>query len=122
MSRAKTRIVLGRIHMRSPSLTPDQEAIALDWYGYGRWEAPYWFIGIEPGGDDLDECVRMWNALCRHELIDIQGYREDGDFDYFSAEAKPQRTWQKLIWLLLAYKEQEPERRLTRFGERPPIG
>ncbi len=90
------------------SLTPDQEAMALGWYGYGRWDAPYWFVGMEPGGDDLDECVRMWNALGRQELIDIQGYREDGDTDYVSPNAEPQRTWQKLIWLLLAYKGQEP--------------
>lgn len=82
--------------------------MALGWYGYGRWGASYWFVGIEPGGDDLDECVRMWDALGRHELIDIQGYGEDGDIDYFSGAAKVQRTWQKLIWLLLAYKEREP--------------
>jgi len=90
-----------------PILARDQEAMALGWYGYGRWEAPYWFVGIEPGGNDLDECVRMWNALNRQELIDIQGYRENGDTDYFSPNAEPQRTWQKLIWLLLAYKGQE---------------
>jgi len=44
-------------------LTPDQTELAHNWYGYGRWNAPYWFVGIEPGGDELDACVHMWRTL-----------------------------------------------------------
>jgi hypothetical protein len=25
---------------------------AEQWFGYGRWAAPYWFVGMEPGGQD----------------------------------------------------------------------
>ena len=90
-------------------LNDEQRALALGWYGYGRWQAPYWFIGIEPGGDELDACVRMWNALGRGELLDIVAHHEEHDRDWFSANAtKPQATWQKLVWLLLAYKNIEP--------------
>lgn len=27
-------------------------AAAKSWFGYGRWNAKYWFIGMEPGGND----------------------------------------------------------------------
>jgi len=90
-------------------LTDQQRALALGWYGYGRWHAPYWFIGIEPGGDELDACVRMWNALGREELLDIAAHHAEHEFDWFSdAATKPQATWQRLIWLLLSYQNIEP--------------
>jgi hypothetical protein len=100
----------------SNSLSDDQKAMALGWYGYGHWSAPYWFIGIEPGGDELDACVRMWTALGRGELLDIAAHHEDHGVDWFGETAtQPQPTWQKLIWLMLASKglELSPEATLA---------
>lgn len=90
-------------------LTDEQRALARGWYGYGRWDAPYWFVGIEPGGDELDVCVRMWNALDRGELLDIAAHHEEHGVDWFGEGAtKTQATWQKLIWLLMYYRGLEP--------------
>jgi hypothetical protein len=92
-----------------PELTDDQRAMALEWFGYGRWQAAYWFVGIEPGGDELDACFRMWDALGRAELVDIAARHEEHQVDWFGPDVtQPQRTWQKLIWLLLQYKDKDP--------------
>jgi hypothetical protein len=91
-------------------LTDDQCALAKGWYGYGRWNAPYWFVGIEPGGDELEACVRMWNALGRAELVDIAVHQEEHGTDWFGPSVtKAQATWQKLIWLLMYYQGREPD-------------
>jgi hypothetical protein len=44
-------------------------------YGFGRWEAPCWFIGLEEGmaqdeNDDLIPRVNAWRALGGGELND----------------------------------------------------
>jgi hypothetical protein len=33
------------------ALDEDDERLAREWLGYGSFDAPYWFIGLEPGGD-----------------------------------------------------------------------
>jgi hypothetical protein len=93
--------------MGPTELSDDAKKMAREWFGYGRWDAPYWFVGIEPGGDELDSCVRMWNSLGCKELVDLRAHHEEHERDWFSSNAhKPQPTWQKLIWLLLAFKGQ----------------
>ena len=47
---------------------------AKSWYGYGRWDAPYWFIGLEPGmradeGERLLERCSAWERLGSPELM-----------------------------------------------------
>jgi hypothetical protein len=90
-------------------LTESERALAKGWYGYGRWGAPYWFVGIEPGGDELDACVRMWDALECAELLDIAAHHEEHGTDWFGeGVTRTQPTWQKLIWLLMHYQDREP--------------
>ena len=48
-------------------------AMARGNYGYGRWEAPYWFIGPEQGmgqheKTDLTQRVEAWIELGQQEL------------------------------------------------------
>lgn len=89
-------------------LSADELAFAKGWYGYGRWEAPYWFVGIEPGGDDLDILVPLWIRQGRDELSDIIAHHVEHEVDWFSKDARrPQKTWEKLIWLMLAYNGQD---------------
>jgi hypothetical protein len=66
------------------SVTHDADILdmARQWYGYGRWEAPYWFIGPEPGqpegdtaeGDNLKERCKAWIDLGRGELVDCKAH------------------------------------------------
>lgn len=88
-----------------------KDRAASTWFGYGRWNAPYWFVGKEPGGKDDPENYASWYRLGGHDLI---GCREH-DFDYRGPDAgkwhigvdgkKPelQPTWRPLIALLLSY-------------------
>ena len=84
---------------------------ARTWFGYGRWDAPYWFIGKEPGGSDDAENYEAWDRLGANALIDCREH----DLEYRGPDsgkwhvAKPGRsvplqpTWRPLIALLLSY-------------------
>jgi len=84
--------------------------MAAQWYGYGRWSAPYWFIGPEPGmasheGDNSLERCRAWARLGSPELLDcIEHHREFGLNKWHGSTPPTQSTWRQLIRLLLAYK------------------
>jgi hypothetical protein len=53
---------------------------AQGWFGYGRWDAPYWFVGTEPGGTNdhasYDASVRLGilaGALAYERLRCMEG-------------------------------------------------
>ena len=102
--------------------TADQDALTSGWYGYGSWKAPYWFIGMEPGGDQGEANFAHWDRLGRAELLDIQAHHEGHVLDWFSESSATQSTWAKLIWLLLAYKGVEPTRDATLRYQRDRLG
>jgi hypothetical protein len=90
------------------------------WFGYGRWDAPYWFIGPEPGrakseGDNLSERCWAWLDVCSNDpesggLIDAYehhkkfGYKKFFDRTPDEKHVPTQATWRQLIRLLLAYE------------------
>jgi hypothetical protein len=50
-------------------------------YGFGRWTAPYWFIGPEPGQsreehDDLTSRAEAWRSLGGCELMDCREFHK----------------------------------------------
>lgn len=51
--------------------------MAEKWFGYGSWEAPYWFLGPEPGGDDVHGPALAWAELRKGsgELLDCKAHR-----------------------------------------------
>jgi hypothetical protein len=91
-------------------------AAAKSWFGYGRWDAPFWFIGMEPGGDDGHASYEAWHRLGASELIDCREHHlwkrdvlglEDPKWTRWHDDApgrRTQPTWRRLIQLLLAYK------------------
>jgi hypothetical protein len=85
--------------------------MARHWYGYGRWEAKYWFIGPEPGqpegdnheGDNLTVRCKAWVDLGRGELVDCKDHHFAFGWTKWHKENAPtQPTWRALIRLLLA--------------------
>lgn len=44
-------------------------------YGYGNYQAPYWFVGMEEGGGDssadVSSRLKIWNERGRQELEDL---------------------------------------------------
>jgi hypothetical protein len=50
-------------------------------YGYGRWDAPYWFIGPEQGmapdeNNDLKPRVKAWLDLGGQEVSDCREFHK----------------------------------------------
>ena len=91
--------------------TTDPKALAAArWFGYGRWDAPYWFIGKEPGGADDPEQYASWARLggadlidCREHDLDCPSEREPGM--WHGGECPwLQNTWRPLIAMVLAYE------------------
>ena len=87
----------------------DKEEMARKFYGYGRWDAPYWFIGPEQGkgpGELSDNTPRLdaWVKLQKPELCDCRGYHEliGEECWHRDPPGKPrlQRTWRSLLLLL----------------------
>jgi hypothetical protein len=85
------------------------------WFGYGSWSAPYWFVGMEPGGDDdrlsYETCIELagsrWDGLidCKAHH-DAWNARASGPICHWHDGGIPpiQRTWGPLIRTLLAYQ------------------
>jgi hypothetical protein len=73
-------------------------------YGYGRWGAPYWFIGPEQGmgaheNNDLNLRVKAWIDLGRQELNDCHEFhRRILDTRW---QSKHQSTWRPLILAMM---------------------
>lgn len=103
--------------LRRTAILSGMDADLLDmarhWYGYGRWEAKYWFIGPEPGqpegdnveGDNLKERCKAWIDLGRGELVDCKEHHFGFGWTKWHQKNPPtQPTWRGLIRLLLATK------------------
>jgi hypothetical protein len=75
-------------------------------YGYGRWTAPYWFIGPEEGGsDDPERRVEAWRQLGEAELCDCREFHSLIEITKHHRETPPlQYTWRKLMLLLKAFQ------------------
>jgi hypothetical protein len=102
--------------------------MAGDWYGYGRWDAPYWFIGPEPGQedkgrDDLEKRRAAWEKLGGGEILDCREHHLAlGILEWHCARARIQPTWGKLIRLLLASKGLSPTKEEIRAYQRTRWG
>ena len=86
-----------------------RERASRDWYGYGRWAAPYWFIGMEPGGADDAKSYEAWEALGADDLIDCRAHHMSSTnplWTKWHLKDRPptQPTWRRLIQLMLAYQ------------------
>jgi hypothetical protein len=85
-------------------------------YGFGRWKAPYWFIGPEQGkgpNESADNKDRLdaWLNLGGKELFDCRRFHELIHDDTRHRE-KPhlQPTWRPLITLLMAFLGKSTDR------------
>jgi hypothetical protein len=107
----------------------DVRAMARTNYGYGRWDAPYWFIGPEQGmgshEKDLGLRVRAWLDLGGLELNDCREFhRRIGEkrWHYEEPRVSLQRTWRPLILLLMTYLERPADRDNLRRYQRDRWG
>jgi hypothetical protein len=102
-------------------------------FGYGRWDAPFWFIGPEEGMDpsehnDLTHRLRAWNSLGGPELCDCASFhRQIG----LPALLKWHRklpppplnlTWKQLMLLLMTFSASSTEKEGLREYQRTRWG
>jgi len=81
-------------------------------YGYGRWDAPFWFIGPEPGihadehGSLFTRCA-AWKSVGGSELVDCKQHHRAMNVTDWHRHPKPrlQPTWRRLIKLLFTYSQ-----------------
>ena len=106
-------------------LTYDELDMAQNFYGYGCWMAPYWFIGPEqamgrdkekkPDEQEKARRVKTWRDLScldldNYGLVDCLRFHCDIKAPQWHRERpKPalQPTWGKLLLTLLAFREEQ---------------
>jgi len=97
-------------------------------YGYGRWGAPYWFIGLEEGmapdkTDGLLQRAKAWRHLGGRELDDCpEFHRCLGETRWHGLKPKLQPTWRPLILLLLTFAGRSTNRESLREYQRDKWG
>lgn len=84
--------------------------MARHFFGYGRWDAPYWFIGPEQGGGDNPERAAAFSMLQKEKstpdgLCDcLEFHRVIGENRWhFKAPVDLQWTWKRLMLLLMSF-------------------
>ena len=99
-----------------------EQEMAKHRFGYGRWDAPFWFIGPEQGmSDDPDEmafrCKAWWNCGKFLELDDCIDFhrrlenlrppkrnkKEKRIDDWHGETPNTQKTWSRLIQFLIGF-------------------
>ena len=98
-----------------PQLFDDQllHTFMHGFYGYGSYQADYWFIGMEEGGgdtvDEVSKRLTVWDQRGRREVEDVAEYHLALGITYpFAEKAKLQPTWAKLIRVLLSIEGEAP--------------
>src|SRR4051794_35645990 len=82
------------------------EAYATEFFGFGRWDAPVWFVGIEEAGnpspEQLQHRVSIWTQRHQPTLADApEFYPATGHNEWHGDKAVLQKTWKQLIRMLL---------------------
>ena len=82
-------------------------------FGYGRWDAPYWFIGPEQGqgseeNDDLAHRFKAWCDLGSSELCDLEQFHRAINERRWERILQP--TWRPLMLLLMTFLEKPTDK------------
>jgi hypothetical protein len=99
-----------------------EKELASRCYGYGRWDAPYWFIGPEQGqarweNDDLTARFEAFRKLSKDGLSDCRSFHNEIHETRWHREDPPavlQPTWKFLILALKAFLQDSTEKECRR--------
>jgi len=83
-----------------------------NFWGLGRFESDYWFVGMEEGGgnslEEVSKRMQSWIDQGATELVDNYDYHKGiTGFDlmrFFEGKIKLQPTWSRLIRTFLVYQ------------------
>jgi hypothetical protein len=108
------------------AIDSDLYKMALHCFGYGRWKAPYWFIGPEQGmasDEDVRRRVEAWRHLGENELDDCREFHERIDeMRWHGENAIIQKTWKQLILLLHVFLGEDADNDCRRDYQRKEWG
>jgi hypothetical protein len=108
------------------ALDEDEERLGREWLGYGSLDAPYWFVGLEPGGRYDPSFARFWiESLSAALVFDPRRDARVEKNQWFLPSASVQPTWRPLIETVLGFTGAEDDvldYQLHRFGHSPPVG
>ena len=110
-----------------PEEMGDANEMARRFYGYGRWAAPYWFIGPEQGqarneNNDLGPRLKAWRDLGAPELCDCKQYCDAFNLHRWHEKGDLQPTWVRLILLLMTFLNKPADRESLRRYQRSQWG
>jgi hypothetical protein len=96
-------------------------------YGHGRYEAKYWFIGMEFGGGispaEIVRTIQGWLDRGAPELEDlVSPERPAQGSHWFEGRVPLQPTWAKLIRVALSAEGAPPSREQVRAYQRDKLG
>lgn len=101
------------------------DEMAANFFGFGDWAAPYWFIGLKPGkapGEAADnhKIVEAWsNGLKSGELVDcLEYHRAIGVQMWHKERARLQSTWRPLILFLMTVLGRDSDTEALRTYQR----
>lgn len=120
----------GVLMLNSRSMEKSMLAMARGNYGYGRWEADYWFIGPEQGmgpheNHDLSLRVQAWLDLGARALNDCRKFHcRIGEIRWHCKKPKVQlqRTWRPLLLLLMTFLDEHADNESLRNYQRDRWG
>lgn len=91
-------------------MSPQIEKMARQCYGYGRWDAPYWFIGLGEGmgSESLYKRAEAWGELQNEGLCDCRAFHERiRENRWHEKPVQFQPTWRRLMLLLMTFLERD---------------
>jgi hypothetical protein len=109
-------------------MTDLEQEMAENFYGFGSWDAPYWFIGPEQGQgkkekDNLGPRTRAWVDCGKPDLGDLKDFHDRLKPGYWTEEGAPlQNTWRKLMLILLTSLGKNIEKENIRTYQRLNLG
>lgn len=97
-------------------------------FGYGRWEAPHWFIGPEQAqarheNDDVTARLNAWLQLGSRELCDCREFHALlGGHPWHREKPPLQKTWRPLLLLLAIMLDKPTDNEALRRYQRDHWG
>jgi hypothetical protein len=92
-------------------------------YGFGSYQAQYWFIGMEEGGgnsyDAISRQLGIWDKWGKQELLDVAEYaREMKITQWYDGQARLQPTWKHLIRIFLSAESRPTDKESIRHYQK----
>jgi hypothetical protein len=110
-------------------MTDAEYEMARGCYGYGRWGAPYWFIGLEEGlspneSNGLKLRYKAFRQLSKDGLSDCGVFHGFIHETRWHRAARPalQPAWRRLILLLMTFLEKDADNESLRIYQRDRFG